>query len=176
MLQVQWLEHGMLVHALTLPSPPAQPHTHALLGGAVSTGLGAVVTFALAQWLAAGLLALLWAVFAGMLSRAAWRARQAAQDTRPAPRRVLVELTGTEIAWSLLRGDRFGMTHDRRVGVALLEGADPVETPDGHVVRVRMAGGSCQDIPLHGLPRGDAEWLAQRIGEAIAAAGEGELD
>jgi hypothetical protein len=172
MLHVQWLEHGMLVHALTLPSPPAQPHTHALLGGALSTGLGGVMAFAVGQGLLAGLLLLVWALCAVMLSRAAFRARLASKDPRPAPRRVLVELTGTEIAWSLLQGDRFGMTHDRRIGVALLEGADPVETPDGNVVRMRIFGGASQDIPLHGLPRADAEWLAQRIGEAIAAAGE----
>jgi hypothetical protein len=174
MLHVQWLEHGMLVHGLTLPSPPAQPHTHALLAGAVSTGLGGVVAFALSQWWLTGPLLLLWALCAAMLSRAAYKARLVSQDGRPAPRRVLVELTGQEIAWSLLQGNRFGMNHDRRIGVAFLEGADPVETPDGHVVRMRISGGSSQDIPLHGLPRGDAEWLAQRISEAIAAAEQGE--
>lgn len=169
MLHVQWLEHGLLLHALTAADPPEQPHTHALLIGACTTAISGVVALALGWWAAAALLLLAWLGFAALLSRAAWKTWSLSKKAAPAPRRLLVELNPTEVAWSLLASNRFGMTHDRRLGVALLEGARPEETPEGTVVRLRLLGGGAQDIPLYGLPRSDAEWLACRIGEAIAA-------
>lgn len=171
MLQVQWLENGLLLHAITMASPPTQPNTHVLFVIAtVSTAVG-IVAVGLAWWMVAGISLLMWLISAVLLMKSAWQVWHAPKELPPA-RRLLVELSATEIAWSLLASNRFGMQHDRKIGIALVERVEPAETPEGLVVRMTILGGSSQDIPLHGLPLQDAQWLADRIGEAVAASGE----
>lgn len=168
LLHVQWLDNGLLVHAITMAAPASSPHIHTLFAASiVSIGAG-LAAIALGQVVPAVALAAVGAAAAAPLARRAlaiWRA----PDPLPPQRRLLVELSPTEISWTLLSSNRFAMQHDQKIGIAFIERAEPAQTPDGEVVRLTILGGSPQDIPMHGLPRADSLWLASRIGEAIAA-------
>lgn len=166
-LQVQWLEEGMLVHAVTIArTGPPLSLVHAL-GAAALAGLGGAAWANVAGNLpATAVLAAVGCGCAAGLARVAWQ--QAHAPPAP-PQRLLVEIGKGRLAWSVIANERWSMQHDREVPLAEVLDAGAARVPAGEVVRVRATDGRTHDLPLHGLPAGDAVWLAEQIGGAVRA-------
>jgi hypothetical protein len=172
MLRVEWLEHSMLVHAITLSEPPRSPWVHPLFAGAVVTGVAGAAAATAGFALVAGALGVGWAGCVGGLGSIAWRVAHAAPPVR---RRLLIELKPEQISWTVLDGDRWSMRHQHEVPLPTMSEARPVAGPHGAEVELTLHDGSRRTIPLHGLPARDADWLADRIGEGIEAASDALL-
>lgn len=172
-LQVQWLEEGLLVHAVTVARTGPSVRLVNQLGAAALASLG--IAAAAEVWGGDRPLALsITAVFAAIglgcgaaLARTAWLQRR----TTPAPpRRLLVEIGRDRLAWTLIDGERWSMTHDHELRLREVMDARSAAVDAGGVVRVRAADGRQHDVPLHGLPVEDVHWLVSRIEEAAGAA------
>ncbi|MEQ1570158.1 MAG: hypothetical protein ABMA64_31280 [Myxococcota bacterium] len=172
-LRVDWLEHAMLVHAITLSGDRPSPWVHPLFAGAVGTGIGGAVALSTGWLVAAGALGLAWVGFAAGLSVEAWRVARAAPPVR---RRLLIELRPDQLAWTVLDGDRWSMQHQHELPFPTVSRAAPVDAEHGAEVDLTLLDGSHRRIPLHGLPAADAQWLAARIGEGIEAAADAAID
>jgi hypothetical protein len=163
-LKVQWLDESLLVHGVTMEGASARIDAHLLLAGACVGAGGAVAALVAGSVPAAVVPAAVWLGCAVGLGRRSW---QASRTELPAPRRLLVELRPGQVAWTLLVGERWSMRHDHDLRTSDIVDAVPAETPLGVIVRIGLLDGGSRDIPLYGLPSGDAAWLAARIGDIL---------
>lgn len=165
-LKVQWLEESLLVHAVTMEGASTRVDAHVLLAGACLSAGGVAVAMSYGWLWVALILAVVWFACALGLGRLGYTASHA---ELPVARRVLVELRPGQVAWTLLTGDRWSMRHDHDFAAGDLVNAVAAETALGVVVRIGLAAGGSAEIPLYGLPSGDAAWLAARIGDVLTA-------
>ena len=165
-LKVQWLEDSLLVHGVTVEETRARPATHLLLLGAMLGAAGAAAAVLVGSTPAALAAALVWVGCGLALGHRAW---QTSHATPLPPRRLLVELEPGRVAWTLLAGDRWSMRHDHDLPMEGILGATAVHTTAGAAVRIALRDGGAAEIPLYGMPDGDARWLADRIADLWAA-------
>lgn len=165
-LKVQWLEQSLLVHGVTRAAPEARAPGMRL--PAVSALIAATGALAAAAAGHPALSATLGALGLGGAALVVARAVRARAETPP-PRRLLFELAPDRVAWTALVGDRWSTRHDHQATPREVISAVARETAQGAELRVRLTEGRVWDVPLHGFPREDAEWLAARVDEAITA-------
>lgn len=168
-LKVQWLEDSLLVHGVTVEGVSARPVAHLLLLGAMSGAVGAAAAVLWGSPLLAVVPGAVWIGCAIALGHRTWLS---ARVTPPSPRRLLVELQPGRVAWTLLAGDRWSMRHDQDLQVEAIISAIAVRTPSGAAVRIGLRDGGTTEIPLFGMPDGDARWLADRIADLWSAPSE----